>query len=132
MINEEIVMKAIKLLFVSFFLLFASTAQADGEYIGPAFRVDEGGNCFWYTADWRYEGTSIVQYSNGKKGHATFKCKMTLIDGDGAIYYQEGDTGSFPLGSTENPDAMCYTTLEADVNTAMWTSQCFNAWESGE
>ena len=124
-------MKAIKLFLVAIVVIFASTAHADGEYIGSAFRLTEGG-CSWFVDGSTYEGDAFIQFSNGKKGHATYKCKMNLTDGDGVIAYSEGDTGSYPLDFYGHLDAMCYSTAEADVGAAMWTVQCFNAWESGE
>ena len=125
-------MKAINLLLVSFFVLLISTALANEEYIGPAFRVDDQDGCgfagpdFWYAGRWR------VQFSNGKTGHATFKCKLKLTMGDGVIYYAEGDTGSWPLDSIGYPGAMCYSTTELDVESGMWTAQCFGAWNIDE
>jgi len=121
-------MNAIKLLLVSFFVLLISNAQANDEYIGPAFRLDEGGGCGFTGPDFGYAGTWKVQFSNGKTGHATFKCKLTLTVGDGVIYYAEGETGGWPLDATGHPGAMCYTTTELDVESGMWTSQCFGAW----
>ena len=121
-------MKMIKLFLVAIVVIFASTAQADGEYIGSAFRVTAEGGCFWLTDDSTYEGDYWIQFSNGKKGHETFKCKMDLTDGEGVIHYSEGDTGGYPLNVLGHPDAMCYQTLVADVDTAMWTVQCFSAW----
>ena len=122
-------MKMIKLLLVSFFVLFVSTAHANGEFIGPALRVEPDGLCGTTLGDeYQYWGTQWIQYSNGKKGHATVKCKMELFVGEGVIYYSEFDSGSFPLGG----DAMCYTTVELDVDKGTWTSQCFGAWNSGD
>jgi len=125
-------MKAIKLLLVSFFVLFISNAQANGEYIGPAFRLDEDGGCGITSTDFEYWGTYFVQFSNGKTGHATFKCKLSLTVGDGVMSYSEGDSGTWPLGALGYPDAMCYTTTELNIEKGMWTSQCFNAWNSGD
>jgi len=123
--------KAIKLFLVAIVVIFASTTHADGEYIGSAFRLTEGG-CYWGVNGSEYEGSSFIQFSNGRTGHATFKCKMKLVVGDGTFYYAEGDSGSWPLNFFGYPEAMCYETLVADGGAAMWTAQCFNAWESGE
>jgi len=120
--------------YVTLFLLVTSifagsTAFADGEYIGPAYRFDDDLWCSVYVPDdWTYEGTYFVQYSNGKRGHATFKCKLVLTEGDPQLYYAEYDSGSYPLGG----DAMCYTTISLEGEAGMWTAQCFNAWNSGE
>jgi hypothetical protein len=124
-------MKAIKLLLVTFFLLFASTVQADG-HIGPAFRLNGDGSCGWYVYDSFYEGSWFVQFSNGNTGHATFKCKMKLQWGDGEYYYGEGESGGWPLDALGYPGAICYETLSAEGGAAMWTAQCFGAWEPGE
>ena len=124
-------MKAIKLLLVTFVLCFASTAQADG-HIGPAFRLDTGGGCGWELYDSFYDGTWRVQFSNGNTGHATFKCKMKLAEGDGEYYYGEGESGGWPLNAIGYEGAICYETLSAEGGAAMWTAQCFGAWESGE
>ncbi len=122
-------MKAIKLFLVSFFVLFVSTAQANGDYIGPAFRLDEDGFCgvYGYDPDWAYEGTSWTQYSNGKTGHATFKCKLALESGDPQIYYSEFSLDGFPV-----PGGPCLNTVSIDGYKGMWTAQCFGAWNSGD
>ena len=124
-------MKMIKLFLVAIVVIFASTAHADGEYIGSAFRLTDGG-CGWEVNGSVYEGSWFIQFSNGRKGHATFKCKMKLVEGDGGFYYAEGDSGGWPLNAVGYPGAMCYETLVADGGAAMWTAQCFDAWESGE
>jgi hypothetical protein len=121
-------MKSILLFLVSIIVLFGSTVQADEEFIGPAYRVDADGRCAVTSSTYSYEGAGRTQYSNGKKGHATFKCKLDLTDGEGVISHTEADLGSFPLGG----DAMCYTAIDLEVDTGTWTSQCFNAWESGD
>ena len=55
---EEIIMRMIKLCLVSFFVLFVSTAQADGEFIGPALRVEPDGLCGTTLGDeYQYWGT---------------------------------------------------------------------------
>ena len=125
-------MKVIKLFLVAIVVIFASTAHADGEYIGPAFRVDNDSGCSIFSGDYLYEGTYFIQFSNGKKGHATYKCKVRLTEGEGVIYYSEYDADGFPLSALGYPDAMCYATIELDIDAGMWTAQCFNAWESGE
>ena len=120
-------MKAIKLFLVSFFVLFVSTAQADGEYIGPAFRA-YGEYCSVYAGDvWGYEGSSFTQHSNGKTGHATFKCKMDLSWGDPQIAYYEWTDDGYPV-----PGGPCVSTVTLDGNKGMWTAQCFGAPNSGD
>ena len=57
---------------------------------------------------------------------------MKLIDGDGEYYYGEGESGGWPLDFLGYPGAICYETLSAEGGAAMWTAQCFGAWESGE
>ena len=120
-------MRMIKLCLVSFFVLFVSTAQADGEYIGPAFRA-YGEFCGVYLGDeWGYEGESFTQYSNGKTGHATFKCKMDIVYGEPAIYYTEWVVEGWPV-----PGGPCYTTVSIEGKKGMWTAQCFGASNSGD
>ena len=118
-------MKVIKLFLVAIVVIFASTAHADGEYIGHAFRA-EGGACGVFGDGWSYEGPSFTQYSNGKRGHATFKCKLDLVGGDPVIYFSEWDSGSFPIGGS------CYTVIDISGNKGMWTSQCFGVWNDGD
>ena len=126
-------MKIIKLFLVAIVVIFASTAHADGLYTGPAYRVTQDGGCGWFPEESFYSGNYFIQFSNGNTGHATFKCKLTLEDGEGVIHYSEGDTGGYPLNVLGYPDATCYETLESDGGKrAMWTVQCSNAWESGE
>lgn len=121
-------MKAIKLFLISIFVLAGSTAQAGEEYIGPAFRVDEGNSCYITAPGYEYSGTSWVQYSNGKKGHATFKCKLDLTDGEGVISYFEfaSTVEDFPIPGS------CFNTVSLEGEKGTWTSQCFGAWESGD
>lgn len=119
-------MKVIKLFLVSFFVLFVSTAQANGEYIGPAFRMDEDGGCTVFTPEYLYSGTYWVQYSNGKRGHATFKCKLELAEGDPVISYFEFANEGFPIPGS------CFNTVSLEGNKGTWTGQCFGAWNSGD
>ena len=125
-------MRYLTLLLLVASVFSGSTAFADGEYIGPAYRFDDDLWCSVYSGDYTYEGTYFVQYSNGKRGHATFKCKLVLTEGEPQIYYAEYDSGNYPLGGFGNPDAMCYTTIELNGEKGMWTAQCFNAWDDGE
>jgi hypothetical protein len=129
-------MKMRKLLFLllAVSVAFGSTAFANGDYIGPAYRLDEGGGCSVYSPSegWDYDGTYFVQFSNGKTGHASFKCKMELVAGDPVLYYSEYDSGGYPLDTLGYPGAMCYTTLEINGEKGMWTAQCFGAWDDGE
>ena len=120
-------MKAIKLFLVSFFVLFVSTVQANGEYIGPAYRA-EGGGCAVYVPDvWSYTGSYFIQYSNGNTGHATFKCKLEHESGDQQISYSEFSTDDFPV-----PGGSCYNTISLEGEKGMWTAQCFGVWTSGD
>ena len=116
-------MKLIKLLFVSTFILFVSTAQANGEFLGPAFRVDEDFGCETFSPDYVYTGTYFIQYSNGKKGHATYKCIMDGAEGDSVILHFEYAADGFPI-----PGGDCYNSVDLEGDRGMWTAQCFGVW----
>ena len=98
-------MKNFLFLLLAISVLTGSTAFAD-EHIGSAYRLnDETVTCGWNIFDSSYAGDFFLQFSNGATGHATFKCKMKLVAGDGALYQAEGDSGNWPLVFFGHPDA---------------------------
>jgi hypothetical protein len=126
-------MKKLIWLFVAISVLTGSTVFADGEFIGPALRVDSADVCgVFIPEEYFYGGIAYIQFSNGKRGHATYKCKLALESGDPQVLTLEFDTGEFPLSDAGYYGGSCYTTIEIEGETGMWTSQCFNAWESGD
>jgi hypothetical protein len=121
-------MKIIKVFAIALFLLIsAMPVQADGEYIGPAFRVFDDYCAVYVPDDWTYEGTNWIQYSNGKTGHATYKCKLHLTEGDPQVFYSEFAAFGIPV-----PGGDCWNVIDIDGEKGMWTGQCFGVWEDGD
>jgi hypothetical protein len=115
------------ILTLSLLLLTFPLAYADEDFIGAAVRVDEGGFCFVYMSGFQYEGSFIVQYSNSKMGHATYKCKLELTDGIPTILFFEGPFKPEPIKTADS----CWTTISLEGKKGMLTGQCFGVWEEG-
>lgn len=122
-------MKLIKVFAIALFLIVLTMPAQAEEYIGPAFHwngeycavifIDEGAV---------YEGQPRVVWSNGKTGHATFKCKMTLVDGDPQIYFSEFSQDGFPIDGA----GPCLNRFDIEGQKGMWTGQCFGTWNDGD
>jgi hypothetical protein len=121
-------MKYLTCLLLAITVLTVSTTYA-GEIIGPAYRQDGGGSCGVGNTGYDYEGDNTVriQFSNGKTGHATWKCKLNLVDGDPQVSTSEFTSGSFLISGD-----VCQHTVQLEGETAMWTAQCFYVWFSGD
>lgn len=115
-------MKLIKLLLISTFVLFVSTAQANGVFIGPAYTTDPVFGCGVIHPDYEYWGDQKIHYANSKTGHATFKCRLELTSGDPQISYSEFASDTFPIGE-------CFNTISLEGDKGMWTAQCFGVWQ---
>jgi hypothetical protein len=125
-------MKYVIWLLVAISVLAGSTVSANGVFVGPALRVDSADTCGVLIPDeWEYAGVAYIQFSNGKTGHATYKCKLELQYGDPQLLIIELDSGEFPLSDAGYFGGSCYTYIELEGDKGMWTSQCFNVWESG-
>jgi hypothetical protein len=101
-------------------LAFSIPISADipEEWIGPAVRLDPGLNCWVGFGGSEYEGEGFIQFSNGKRGHALYKCKLQLTVGEPKYYYSE----------SENQDYVNILSLEG--KKGMMTYQYFDQYYS--
>jgi len=110
-----------------FLIVLTLPVQAD-EHIGPAFHWSAG-TCAVYVPDvWRYEGTPRIVWSNGRTGHATYKCKLHLVEGDPQIYFSEWSQEGFPIADA----GPCLNRIDIEGQKGMWTGQCFGTWNDGD